>query len=204
VAKLQWHKLDRDRMLSMIESVKSANDHIMFSIATSEAKCAKLAFYKNLLIYRLTNYSSLPSFAFDYLGDGKNFRFLDGGPSAIYAANDAGYLALNEMTVLDYASFFFDHVSGPDGDIAIIDNPKDHPVLDALGPNQRVDIEAHHEPAEIAPDGQGGFIIRASLFYLGILVRGTVTVDAAGRVDVTETKMLLSTTKPLSAEGAHA
>lgn len=180
------------------------NDHIMFSLATSEAKCAKLPFYKNLLVYRLTNYSSLPSFSFDYLGDGKEFRFLDGSPDAIYAANDAGYLVLNEMTALDYITFFFDHVTGPDGDIAVIDNPQDHPVLDALDIHQRADIQTHHVPPDIAPDGQGGFIVKVSLFYLGILVRGTVTVDRAGRVDVVETRMLLSTAKPISAEGAHA
>lgn len=200
----QWHKLDRDRTVAMIDSVKSSGDHILFSVATSEAKCAKLSFYKNLLVYRLTNYSSLPSFSFDYLGDGKTFYHLDGGPNALYAANDSGNLSLNELTVLDYATFFFDHVTGPDGDIYVIDDPQHHPVLDALDADQLAGIQANHEPAEVLADGQGGFIVKASLFYLGILVLGTILVDAHGRVSVADTRMLLSLTHEPVTQGASA
>lgn len=197
-----WHKLDRDRTVAMIESVKSAGDHILFSLATSEAKCARLSFYRNLLLYRLTNYASLPSFSFNYIGDGITFLHLDGTMSAIETANQSGNLILDQTTVIDYIRFFFDNVTGPDGDVYVIDNPHDHPALEALDVDQLDNIMIHHEPPEIADDGMGGFVVRVSLFYLGILVRGTITVDAAGAVEVTDTHMLLSTSSTLSAQGA--
>ena len=78
-----WHKLDRDRTAAMIGDVRKAGDHVLFTIATSEAKCAKLPFYKNFLLYRLTNYASLPSFSFEYIGDGKTYHYLDGSAAPI-------------------------------------------------------------------------------------------------------------------------
>jgi hypothetical protein len=200
---IQWHKLDRDRTVAMIDSVKTSGDHIMFSLSTSEAKCAKLGFYKNLLLYRLTNYSSLPSFSFDYLGDGKTYYYMDGSTTALYAANDTGNLVLNEMTVLEYVIFFFNHVSGPDGDVYVIEDPQDHPALDALNYAQMDDILASHQAPEISDDGNGNFIVKTSLYYLGSLVRATIAVDRAGRVNVMDHQLLMSVSPTLS-EGAMA
>lgn len=201
---IQWHKLDRDRTVAMIDSVKTSGDHIMFSLATSEAKCAKLPFYKNILLYRLTNYSSLPSFSFDYLGDGRTFYYLDGGPASVYRANDTGNLVLNEMNVLDYTTFFFNHVSGPDGDVYVIDDPQDHPALDSLGYMQMDDILASHQAPEISTDADGNFIVQTSLYYMGSLVRATIVVTPNGRVNVTNHQMLLTLTPDLSETGVNA
>jgi hypothetical protein len=204
LAPTQWHKLDRDRTVAMIDSVKTSGDHIFFSLGTSEAKCAKLPFYKNYLVYRLTNYSSLPSFSFDYIGDGRTYHYLDGSTTPIYRANDTGNLALTAQNVLDYITFFFAHVSGPDGDVYVIDNPQDHPALDALGPDQIANITAMHQPADITMDGSGHFVIATSLWYLDTLVRATVQVDAGGRVNITGTQMLMNSSLDHSGEGVNA
>lgn len=198
----QWHKLDRDRTVAMIDSVKTSGDHIMFTLATSEAKCSKLSFYRNLLLYRLTNYASLPSFSFDYLGDGKTFYHLDGGSIPIYSANDSGNLVLDETSVLDYVVFFFSHVSGPDGDIYVIEDPSDHPALDSLSSFQVEEIAAHHEAAEINKSEDGVFTVKTSLFYTGSLVRATVEVDARGRVNVIDFHMLMSIGGDMAEHGA--
>lgn len=200
----QWHKLDRERTVAMIESVRRAEDHILFSLATSEAKCAKLPFYRNLLLYRLTNYASLPSFSFDYIGDGKSYVHLDGSPTPIYAANDTGNLALSPETVVDYVSFFFNHVSGPDGDIYIIDELEDHPVLETLGADEAANLETHFRPAEITPQDDGGYIVTTTLFYLGSLVRAIVAISEKGRIEVTDFQMLMNVTANLpSAQEAN-
>lgn len=204
LAPTQWHKLDRDRTVAMIDSVKTSGDHIFFSLGTSEAKCAKLPFYKNYLVYRLTNYSSLPSFSFDYVGDGRTYYYLDGSTAPIYRANDSGNLALTAQNVLDYITFFFAHVSGPDGDVYVIDNPHDNPALDALGPDQMASIQAMHQPADITMDGSGNFVVATSLWYLDTLVRATVQVDAGGRVNITGTQMLMNSSLDHSGDGANA
>lgn len=199
-----WHKLDRERTVAMIDSVRRAEDHILFTLSTSEAKCAKLPFYRNLLLYRLTNYASLPSFSFDYIGDGQTYVHLDGSPTAIYAANDTGNLALSAETVVAYVSFFFNHVSGPDGDIFIIDELEDHPVLETLGIAEAADLELQFQPAQVHPQDDGSFIVITTLFYLGSLVRATVSISAQGRIDVTDFQMLMNVTSTLpSAQEAN-
>lgn len=187
-----WHKLDRDRTIAMIDSVKSAGDHIVFSHTTSEAKCARLSFYRNLLLYRLTNYASLPSFSFDYLGDGKTFFHLDGSPTSIYHANDTFQLILNRDTVLDYIIFFFNHVSGPDGDIYVIGDLDDHPALDSLDLMQMDDLIARFQQPEIISKPDGGFTVKTILFYLGSLVQAVVDVTQDGRVDVIDSRILMT------------
>lgn len=189
---MQWHRLDRDRTIAMIDSVKTAGDSGLFAPTTSEAKCHKLSFYRNLLLYRLTNYASLPSFSFDYLGDGKTYFYLDGSVMPIYAANDAGHLFLDSSNVMDYLTFFFEHVSGPDGDIFVIDRMQDHPALDALSGDQVAAIAVHHQPPEINANIAGDFTIKTSMVYLGTLVRAVITVDKRGRVNVLDTQMLMS------------
>lgn len=196
----QWHKLDRDRTLAMINSVKSEGDHFLFTIATSEAKCARLPFYKNFLLYRLTNYASLPSFSFDYIGDGRSFYYLDGSPTPIYAANSTGNLALNSKSALDYVVFFFDHISGPEGDISVVENPREHSALDVLDEAQMENIIAHHAAPEISARAQGGYTVTTSLFYLGSLVRATIEIDPSGQVSVADYKMLLSVSSAMEKE----
>ena len=189
---MQWHRLDRDRTIAMIDSVKTAGGEGLFSVQTSEAKCQKLSFYRNLLLYRLTNFASLPAFSFDYLGDGKTYYYLDGSVTPLYAANDAGNLFLDTANVMDYLTFFFEHVAGPDGDIFIIDRVQDHPALDALSGDQIDSILDYHLPASISGNIAGDFTVSTSMFYLGTLVRATITVDKRGRVNVTDTQMLMA------------
>jgi len=191
---MQWHKLDRDRTVAMIDSVKTSGDHMLFSLGTSEAKAAKLPFYKNLMLYRLTNYSSLPSFSFDYLGDGKTYFYLDGSPAPIYAANDAGNLTLDTQNVVDYVVFFFNHVSGPEGDIFVIEDPQNHPALDALSDIQLDEVLSRHNDPEVTANSNGTYVIKASMYYLASLVRATIHVDTDGRVSVRDFQMLLSVT----------
>ena len=194
---IQWHKLDRDRTVAMIDSVKTAGDYILFTLATSEAKCARLPFYRNFLVYRLTNYASLPSFSFDYIGDGKTFFHLNGGAEPIYDANSSGGLVLNEQTVIPYVSFFFNHVSGPDGDIFVIDDVQDHPVLHTLDESQAAALTAQFQPSEVIANPDGSFVIITTLLYLGAMVRATIEVSGIGEIDIKDFHMLMAITADL-------
>ena len=93
-----------------------------------------------------------------------------------------------------------DHGSGPDGDISVITDPRDHAALEALGDGQMDNIVAHHHAPEISGHAPRGFLIKTSLFYLGSLVRATIEVDPAGRVNVTDYEMLLSVSSTMAKE----
>jgi hypothetical protein len=111
---------------------------------------------------------------------------------------------LSPKNILDYIIFFFNHVSGPDGNVYVIEDPQDHPALGSLSFNQMDDIIAHHQAPEIAVDPEGTFTVKTSLYYLGSLVRATIRVDKTGRVNVADHQMLLSSGSGYSEEGTYA
>ena len=65
---MNWQRLDRENTLKTIDSVKSASEAGLFSPTTSEVQRARLSFYEGIDLYKLTNFASLPSFTFEYLG----------------------------------------------------------------------------------------------------------------------------------------
>ena len=98
---MQWYEIDKDKTAEMIEKVKAPDMPSLFGASSSEARCAKLPFYTNFLLYRLTNYATLPAFSMDFLSDGEQFLYLDGTSSPIYKVNALGDLILNENTRID-------------------------------------------------------------------------------------------------------
>jgi len=136
---------------------------------------------------------SLPSFSFDYLGDGKKFYYLDGSAKPIATVNIAGYLTLTPDNVLEYAIFFFHHITGDDGDIMVLRTPHEHPAIDALPPEKLEEILDRHKDAVISYDaGTEKYTIVSTLDNAGTLMRGTIEVTLQGKVSIVDQHMLLS------------
>lgn len=190
---MHWQRLDRDTTIKTIDSVKSASDAGLFSVATSEVQRAKLSFYTGIDLYKLTNFSSLPSFTFEYLGDGKFFQYLDGTELPIYTVNDKGHLSLNDRSVVDYLEFFFSHVTVDDDEMYLIQNPNDMPLLESLDMDSIDAITRNHKPAEVSYDaGFDKHTVEADLYAEGVLMRATIEVNAAGRVAITGRRMIVN------------
>lgn len=188
---MHWRLLDREKTEKLIDEVRSDQDAGLFSLATSKVKFTRLRFYKTYMAYELTNFASLPSFTFRYLGDGLFFNYLDGTEGPIYNVNDKGELRLTEGTVLDYLSFFFQNVSFEDGDIKIITDPYDTPELDALDEDSRDALIENYE--EIGIDhhtANGRFLVKAPLLIYGTLMHGEISVNNHGRVEILDRRMM--------------
>jgi hypothetical protein len=190
---MNWQRLDRETTIKIIESVRSAGEAGLFSLTTSEVKRARLPFYEKIDLYRLTNFASLPSFTFDYLGDGTLFQHLDGTELPIYTTNDKGVLELNDRTVVDYLEFFFAHVAFEEEEMALIQNPHDNPLLDSLDIDSADSVINNHKPALVTYDaGFDKHTVEADLYADGLLIRATIEVSAAGRVSITDRKMIVN------------
>lgn len=111
-----WHRLDRDKTIDMIGRVKSAAEAMLFTPVTSETKCTRLPFFNSFLLYRLTNFSSLPTFSMDFISNGETFHYMDGADTAIRQMVDQGELVLNADTILPYLHFYYCYVRLPEGD----------------------------------------------------------------------------------------
>ena len=135
-----------------------------------------------------------PSFSFQYLGDGTFFQYLDGTESPIHAVNDKGILTLNQHNIMNYLDFYFSHVSDEEGDIIVIHNPHDMPLLDSLDADAYNAVFSQHTPAQINHnDSNNSFEIDTDLYKESQLVRGKITVTAKGRVSIKDEKMIMHT-----------
>lgn len=189
---MQWQRLDRDNSAHVIDSVKSENNAGLFSLGTSEVERARLPFYKDYALYKVTNYASLPSFSFQYLSDGTFFHYLDGTEAPIYAVNDKKDLNLSEGTIAAYLSFFFEQVGDEDGDIILINNPHDMPLLDSLDPMAYDAVFSQHKPMKIHYDGGfDAYEVTADLYKESQLVRAEIEINMKGRVEIKSQKAIM-------------
>ncbi len=189
---MDWQRLDRTKTAEIIARVATARDAGLFSLPTSEAACQPLPFYRGLLLYRLTNYATLPSFSLDFLGDGISFYPLDGSSDTILQANARGALALNEQNVIDYVDFFLKNVATEDGDIYLIRNTEDLPFLDSLSIDQQLHLKRRHNAIDLAYDPENdAYMVQADLYYAGTLLKSLITVHADGRIEFSGQSMLM-------------
>jgi hypothetical protein len=189
---MHWQRLDRDTSVKVIDSVKSAENAGLFSVATSEVERGRIAFYKDYSIYKVTNFASLPSFTFEYLSDGIFFHYLDGTEEPIHTVNDKGMLKLDKTNVMDYLAFYFSHVGYDDGEVIVINNPHDMPLLDSLDANAYDAVFSHHKPAEIHYDGGfDAYEIETDLYIDSQLVRAEIEVTTKGRVKIKGQKKMI-------------
>lgn len=189
-----WQRLNRDDTLKIIDSVKSAAEPGLISRGSTDVERAWLPFYKTFFLYRITNYASLPSFTFQYLGDGTFFHYLDGTEHPIHTVNDKGALSLNEIHVLDYLAFYFQHVSDEeDGDSVMVRKAQDMPMLDSLDPAALDAVmRGHHAPRVDYDANRDTYTVDTDLYNEGLMLRATITVTGRGRVHITNRKMIMN------------
>lgn len=188
---MDWHRLDRDKTNNMINSVKSAAESLLFSPVTSEAKCARLPFYTNHLLYRLTNFSSMPVFTMDFIGDGATYHYLDGSDFPIRQINELSGLNLDVGNVIAYLNFYFFNVRTEDGDILILRNVEEGLTIDLYDDERRENLNVQPEGAKVIFDeASQAFSIEAPIYYLGGLVEARILVATDGTVTVQPLKML--------------
>lgn len=187
---MHWQRLDRDTSVKVIDSVKSDANEGLFSIGTSEVQRARVSFYRDYFIYKVTNYASLPSFTFEYLSDGTFFHYLDGTETPIYAVNDKGGLTLDPNNVIDYAAFYYERAGDEDGDVCMIKNPSDMPLLDSLDSRAYDAVFDKHITPQVTLGEHGTYFIEANLYKDTQLIRAKMEVTPKGRVKIINQKMI--------------
>lgn len=191
---MNWQRLDRDTTLKTIDLVKSATEAGLFSAATSEVQRARLPFYETLFLYKIINHASLPSFTFEYLGDGQFFHYLDGTEHAVYSVNDRGALSLNPGNVLNYLEFFMSHVIMEGDEVAFIRDAADMPLLESLDPDDAYIVTKNHRPPEVSYDaGFDKYTVEADIYSEGQMLRALLEVTGSGRVTIVQRKMIVNT-----------
>jgi hypothetical protein len=188
----QWNQINKETTANIIRAVKKAKEGAMFSPEHSEAKIAKLPFYRNYHLYRLTNLATLPAFSFEYLGDGKRFYYLDGTPKALASVSAKNEIVLSQENILEYLDFYFMYILSEDGEIRLINDIDDHPRIASLPEDEKQHIKNHHKNTLVEYDEDShSYNIEATLDNSGTLVRANIAISDKGLVRITDQKMLL-------------
>lgn len=188
---MDWQRLNREKSHDIIGKVTHASEGSLFSGKTSEVSCSALPFYRNFLLYRVTNYATLPSFSLDFLGDGNTFYLLDGSPDPIFMVNSRGDLRLNENNVLGYVEFFLKYITTEDGDIYLIRDPENLPFLDSMSFEQQWALKQRFTPLELSYDaGDDCYKIRGDVYYGGTLMKATLSIGMDGTISFSDQSML--------------
>lgn len=186
-----WHRLDRDKTIDMIGRVKSAAQAMLFTPVTSEAKCTRLPFFKTFLLYRLTNFSSLPTFSMDFLSNGEEFHYMDGADTAIRSMVDAGELELTEDNILSYLNFYYCYVRLPEGEIILLKNAEEAPFIDLYDEERREDFEVVPEGVSVSRDPETGtFTVIAPALYDSSPMEIEIRILSDGLVVTSPKRML--------------
>ena len=93
--------------------------------------------------------------------------------------------------------FFFQNVSGPDGDVYLIVAPEKAPFIMSLDEGQRARIHEKFVPLTINYQAaQDKFMVDCTLYYNGSLVSASVSIESDGRLKMLEYNMLLPDVTP--------
>lgn len=189
---MNWQPLEKEQLDTLIDTVASKAMPGLFSVSSSQGKKSSLSFYEGFYLYDLRNYSTLPVFTMQYLGNGKDFFYLDGSSNSIYKVNEQyNAISLDESNILDYIKFFFSYVSMLEEETEMISDPESLPYYEYLTDQQKNIIENEKNNAGIHFDEQTQhFTIRCPLYYGGSLVKAEIDVDKRGHVDVKDYKLL--------------
>jgi len=186
-----WHRLDRDKTIEMIGRVKSAAEAMLFTPTTSEAKCTRLPFFSNFLLYRLTNFSSLPTFSMDFISNGENFYYMDGANTAIRQMVNEGELVLDADTIIPYLNFYFCYVRLPEGEIILLKNAAEAPHIDLYDEERRESLDVIPDGVQIEQDPtSGNFLVLAPALYDSSPMEVLITISPDGQVFTAPKRML--------------
>jgi len=193
---MSWQKLDKTQSTGILNHIAMVSDPHLFSGGNSDASVKSLPFYQDYMVYRITNYATLPSFSLDFLSDGESFFMLDGSPSPLNIVNAKGSLYLSESTVIDYVAFYLANIRGEDGDIYLINDIEALPFIDSLANDQKIDLQEKHEnPTVMIDDKTNHFIVSGDLYYDGTLLKAAIIVDSTGQLEIKPRDMIM-TSKP--------
>jgi hypothetical protein len=187
---MKWERLEQPRLTEFLEAVRTAGEAPLFNPATSEVKATTLPFYHNVLLYRLTNFASMPVFTLHFLSDGHRYFYLDGTEVPLLTVHHNGALNLTATNIIAYLNFYFFAVHQDDGDVFLVQDPATYPFQDNSTFEPNAAFQLNRDVAyEIRQESDDGFIVETPLFVDGTLVNAKIRVDPNGRVHMIDQRI---------------
>ncbi len=120
-----WQKLDPEKMARILSEINPKLAPVPFHQETTAIRSQKLPFYRDYLLYELTDLSTVPGARKYALCKPGDVNVINWTNQPIYETNDKAPIILNEESVISYAKFFFSYVRGRHGRFLVIETIDD-------------------------------------------------------------------------------
>lgn len=202
---IDWKPLGRAEMAKGLGQLQQMLGDVMPANGDFRLRRAALAFYPALSFYEVTDQAhNPPRQLYALIDDAKNeVTVLDMTNQPVYALNNAGYLTLNEQTIVPYVAFFFSCVAGPYGLMPVIerlDLPQGQSPDDETG--KALESVKDVIPPSVMGSEEGGFRVAAALLFQGAVFKTEIVADGKGVIRVDKHELALASGEP-NGEGAE-
>jgi hypothetical protein len=185
-----WVNLEESRAAELLTRLRKESPDVYDGWELTVARYLRPRFYARhaLIEVRIARGDAI---RVRYLLDGDDAMLpLEGRSDPIHAANASEGLVLNAETVLDYLRFFVFFLRGSDGPFTLLEAELE--LLPSEGEPVTPELEelrSHVRPLRIGgQDGQGRFLVPATVAYDGTMWRTTLAVSTGGEVEMIDEK----------------
>lgn len=181
----KWIKLDKKQAKQILTALGDKCNHEVFTDDMTEVSFKTLPFYNNYKIYKLSNYATMPVFTMHFLSNGEEFLQLNGLANPIYEVNAKDPIHLTSKTLIQYLKFFFRYVQGSEGEVFIIQSPKDIPHFRTLPKDKQNEVIKNFIPVKTISDTDEEGIIhtaKAQILYGDAVIDTHINMRENGNI----------------------
>ncbi len=180
-----WSIVDDEARKEIFDHFAQLHDLSLFPPELTKIEKRRPRFYKKFDHYRVTNYAGIDGPSFKFIGDGKDFFYLDGTPEPIYQANKREELELIEDHIIAYLAYFLRNTQGEKGEIdLVINNEKSRFITQVSREERERILEREHNIDLSFSEKEQAYLASGTLYYDEELLPATFHITRDGIVTI--------------------
>jgi tetratricopeptide (TPR) repeat protein len=187
-----WEQCDREQGAATLGRLASQRPELFSGSTLVSARWSRLSFYRTHRLMELEIVRDHGVRRAFVLAGPQSALCLDGNSDSIHATNDAESLVLTELTVADYARFFFYFIRADDGAFLLIESTTEVGPGDGTSDDEDRFGELTLETARAKAhpllargrDAEGRWLFAATIAYNGALFSASIAVGHRGIIEM--------------------
>ena len=186
---LKWQAVTGGDMDPFLKAINPISGTHSATVESARVEWAQLPFYKNIALVHVNDSSWGKDIGpFWFLAKQGQMFHLDGTSAPIHDANEAGPIALDESSILDYLRFFCFFVHGDEGPFYIVED-LEKSQLDTAKMDEATNSVVGDSIVEAAFEGKdpkGQYIAAAIVLYGDALFSARFAMTDDGMIEMTD------------------
>jgi hypothetical protein len=185
-----WKKLDVESAARALSEINPHLEPVPFRMDTTTIRTLKLPFYREYMLYELTDLSAVPGARKYALYKPGDVHVINWTNQPIYEVNEKAPVMLKESTAVDYVKFFFNYVRGRHGRFTVIETIDDiRWQIDPPAQGRKVMQEMLEPVTLTGQEADGTFNLEAFMLFKDSLFKTQVHVKKDGLVSMSSEEL---------------